>query len=257
MLRLNDDKRPARLRNGRPKTLKGVYALLEVTGTAQEIPDPNNPSGYVDPAEASDLKWRVPANIVANLIDRPILDDALPANDEGFQYLHKPLQTATIPVSRAAFEFIVDLVGEIDEPKEMASLSVDDLERIQEFEDRYRDREPVITETHGRRIERGSVGLWVKRYQGYRCQICSALGRDPIAFEDKDGIGFAEAHHVIPVSKGEAGSLSHLNIMVLCPNHHRQAHHGRLDIVLNEPDHWQIVLDGNSIRIDKPTPPSS
>jgi hypothetical protein len=44
--------------------------------------------------------------------------------------------------------------------------------------------------------------------------------------------------------------------MVLCPNHHRQAHHGRFEIEQNEPDHWQITLDGNSLRIDKPMYPA-
>jgi hypothetical protein len=43
--------------------------------------------------------------------------------------------------------------------------------------------------------------------------------------------------------------------MVLCPNHHRHAHHGRFNIEQNERDHWQIMLDGNSMRIDKPTLP--
>ena len=93
-----------------------------------------------------------------------------------------------------------------------------------------------------------------------RAPICATalrmLGRSPVAFVDRNGIGFAEAHHVIPVSQGKPGSLSHLNIMVLCPNHHRQAHHGRFEIEQNEPDYWQIMLDGNSIRIDKPMYPA-
>jgi predicted HNH restriction endonuclease len=136
----------------------------------------------------------------------------------------------------------------------MASLSPDDVSEISTFEDRYASRLPAVTETHSRRIERGSIGRRVKEYHGYRCQICSALGLPPIAFEDRNGIGFAEAHHVIPVSEGSAGSLGCLNIMVLCPNHHRQAHHGRCEIEANEPDHWQISLDGRSMRIDKPRP---
>jgi predicted restriction endonuclease len=158
-------------------------------------------------------------------------------------------------MDREAFESIVYMAGGIAEPQEIASLSPDDVAQIQEFEDLNAGRAPIVTETHSRRIERGSIGRWVKRQQRYRCQICSALGRSPIAFEDRNGDGFAEAHHVIPVSQGGAGLLSHLNIMVLCPNHHRQAHYGRFDIERNEPDHWQIMLDDDSIRIDKPTLP--
>jgi hypothetical protein len=254
VLRLNDDSRPARLRNGNPKLQKGIYAFMEVNGAGQHIPDPDT-LGYADPADAAEPKWRVPVTIIENLVDRPLLDAEIPADDEKFQYLHRALRTATIPIGREAVEFIVDMAGGIAEPQEIASLSPDDVAKIQEFEDLNAGRTPIITETHSRRIERGSIGRWVKRQQGYRCQICSVLGCFPIAFEDRNGVGFAEAHHVIPVSEGRAGSLSHLNIMVLCPNHHRQAHHGRFEINRDEPDHWQITLDGNSIRIDKPPPP--
>jgi HNH endonuclease len=255
VLRVNDDRRPARLLQERPKLRKGIYALFEVVGTAQYIADPD-PLGNPDPARAAEVRWRVPVDIVANLIDQPMLAERLPPEDDGFQYIHRPLRTSTIPLSRAAFEIIVELAGGIPEPHEMASLSPDVVSEIRAFDDCFAGRAPVVTEVHSKRIERGRIGQLIKEYYGYHCQICSALGRSPVAFVDWNGIGFAEAHHVIPVSQGKPGSLSHLNIMVLCPNHHRQAHHGRFEIEQNEPDHWQITLDGNSLRIDKPMYPA-
>jgi HNH endonuclease len=251
VLRVNDDRRSAHLRQGRPKLRKGIYAILEVIGRAERISDPDE-LGYADPVEASIARWRVPVTILANLIDGPLLAGELPLDDDDFRYVHRALQTSTIPISMAAFEAIVERVGGIPETEEMASLSPDRVSDIRVFEYRYASRAPVVTEIHSRKIERGSVGRRVKEYLGYRCQICSALGRSPIAFEDRNGMGFAEAHHVIPVSQRIVGSLSALNIMVLCPNHHRQAHHGRFEIEADEPDHWRISLDGCSLQISKP-----
>jgi hypothetical protein len=252
VLRLNDDRRPVRLRRSEQKLRKGIYAILEVTGNAHRRPDPDV-SFYADAALASELKWRVPVRLIKNLILTPILAEQLPTEDGSFRYIHRALQTATIPIDREALEYIVDLAGGVDEPVESSSLSPDDPDAVRTFEDRYADVVPVIREVHSRRIERGSIGVRVKRFYGYRCQVCSALGvNPPIAFVDFKGNGFAEAHHVVPVSTGQLGSLSHLNIMVLCPNHHRQAHHGQFDIERNATDHWQVKIDGTVLRIEKP-----
>jgi hypothetical protein len=214
---------------------------LEVTRSAQHIPDPEE-LGYANPADAAIARWRVPITVLVNLINRPLLAEGLPLDDEDFRYVHRTLRTSTIPISQRAFEAMVEQAGEIPETEAMASLSPDKVSDIRAFEDRYASRAPAVTEIHSQKIERGSVGRRVKEYLGYRCQICSALGLSPIAFEDRNGVGFAEAHHVIPVSRGIVGSLSAFNIMVLCPNHHRQAHHGRFEIEADEPDHWRLSL---------------
>ena len=102
-------------------------------------------------------------------------------------------------------------------------------------------------------IERGSIGNAVKKLRHARCQVCEALGRPPVAFVDRRGRGFAEAHHVIPVAALMPGSLGHLNIMVLCPNHHRQAHYGAFDILEHRYGGWVVVVDGVQLELSKPT----
>jgi hypothetical protein len=52
-----------------------------------------------------------------------------------------------------------------------------------------------------------------------RCEYCGVVG-----FLTQDGRTYLETHHVIPLS--EDGADSTKNVMALCPNHHRQAHHG-------------------------------
>lgn len=52
-----------------------------------------------------------------------------------------------------------------------------------------------------------------------RCEFCLSPG-----FAMSDGRVFLETHHVIPLSEGGRDSAD--NVAAVCPNHHREAHHG-------------------------------
>lgn len=52
-----------------------------------------------------------------------------------------------------------------------------------------------------------------------KCEWCGTLG-----FTMHDGKIYLETHHVVPL--GEGGQDSDGNVVALCPNHHREAHHG-------------------------------
>lgn len=64
------------------------------------------------------------------------------------------------------------------------------------------------------------------RAQG-RCEYCQAPG-----FITASGEVFLETHHVIPLSEGGPDTVQ--NVVALCPNHHREAHHGRDAVRLRE-----------------------
>lgn len=53
------------------------------------------------------------------------------------------------------------------------------------------------------------------------CELCKQPG-----FKTADGKMYLETHHVKPLSDG--GSDHEGNVAALCPNHHREAHHGEL-----------------------------
>jgi predicted restriction endonuclease len=76
-------------------------------------------------------------------------------------------------------------------------------------------------------------GAFVKKATGFKCQLCEALGRNPIRFVKENGEPHVEAHHVTPVCKQEIGSLAASNIMTLCPNHHRQMHYDRIHVTIH------------------------
>ena len=52
-----------------------------------------------------------------------------------------------------------------------------------------------------------------------KCEWCGELG-----FKMADGRIYLETHHVVALS--ENGSDTESNVAALCPNHHREAHHG-------------------------------
>lgn len=52
-----------------------------------------------------------------------------------------------------------------------------------------------------------------------RCEWCGERG-----FATHGGAMFLETHHVVPLS--EDGPDTVMNVVALCPNHHREAHHG-------------------------------
>lgn len=56
------------------------------------------------------------------------------------------------------------------------------------------------------------------RAQG-KCEWCNEPG-----FTMADGRVFLETHHVVPLADG--GRDTPANVVALCPNHHREAHHG-------------------------------
>lgn len=226
----------------------GVYAVVEVLDRPQLQADPND-TYYINPADAQQATWRAPLRLLANLVGRPIAADALPSDDD-FQYFRHALQTSTIPITRRAFSEIFARAG-IVRPGLTDEQKASTPSGVRQLEIEARSADPKRKLRISRYIERGPIGAKVKAIRGCRCQICEALGAPPVAFTKKNGTPFAEAHHVQPVSLMLAGTLSASNIMVLCPNHHRQAHLGNFEVIEERADKWRVQLDGAMLEIDK------
>lgn len=79
---------------------------------------------------------------------------------------------------------------------------------------------PERHEVHGNVWERNHRvrDAVLKRAAG-QCEYCNSPG-----FKTLDGRIYLETHHVIPLSKSGADHIK--NVAALCPNHHREAHHG-------------------------------
>ena len=103
-----------------------------------------------------------------------------------------------------------------------------------------------------KRVERGHVGKGMKMHRGHKCQICEAMGMNPIGFMTERGIPYTEAHHVDEVSKG--GGLGPENIVVLCANHHRQMHYGNVTLVRKDSGEFEFCIDGITVKVARYSP---
>src|SRR5437870_3293951 len=90
----------------------------------------------------------------------------------------------------------------------------------------------VVIRSHGRRtcnrelkvngtafVRNSALRAAALRRANGRCEFCRKPG-----FAMSDGKVFLETHHVIALSAGGRDSVD--NVAAVCPNHHREAHHG-------------------------------
>jgi hypothetical protein len=244
VLRLNKRSVTA-ARSGEPA---GVYALFEVTEVPVMRPSEDE-FAFSDPKDGVAPKWRARVRLLENLVDKPVDAFLLPKGPD-FNHLREPLPNSTIPLAECAFHEIVKRAG--ISPREL-QYKRDTLTRagIRRLERAAAHLDPIKKEKLSSEIERGPVGAQVKAFRKYRCQICEALGQKSVAFLKKGGAGYAEAHHVYPVSLMLAGSLADVNIMVLCPNHHRQAHYGNFEVKEYRKHDWLVEVDGTSVEVPR------
>jgi hypothetical protein len=218
----------------------GVYALLEVI-EAPLLREGDLLGAFSNPVDGTTTRWRAKVRLLSNLVEQPVAASSLP-EDADFNFLRHPLPQSTIPITKGVFDQVVKQSGvSLAELREIRFASTQ--AGVQQLERRAANMDPQRKERVSRTIERGVIGSKVKAARGYRCQLCEALGKDPIAFLKKEGIAYAEAHHVHPVSLMLEGSLSDTNIMVLCANHHRQAHFGSFIVEQHREHDWLVRLD--------------
>lgn len=229
------------------KSKAAIVAIVEVIEPAQVRAD-EDPRFYVDPAAAQIPDYRARL-AVRHLPDAPLLIADLP-DDQLLDRVRHGLQRTTTPIPQSAFEWIAGALGlsvqELEDQRAAQSMA-----GIRALEAAMPSMTPTRRQAVSVRIERGPIGDAVKKARQHRCQLCEALGLDGIAFVKASGEPYAEAHHVVPVAGLLPGSLGASNIMVLCPNHHRQAHYGQFEVLLDTEASWIVALDGASLTIPR------
>lgn len=97
------------------------------------------------------------------------------------------------------------------------------------FTDQFSTAEPLLPRQHevsGKVWERDpSVRVVALVRASGRCEFCGCPG-----FRTVGGQIYLETHHVVPLSEG--GADHERNVVAICPNDHREAHHGeRRDVI--------------------------
>jgi predicted RNA-binding protein with PUA-like domain len=236
---------------GRTPLNAGIYAICEVESK------PFEGKGSGDEFWAPDQKRRsgwptVRVRYLRAFAENPLTIDRLrEAAPDISSLLLNGFQGSTFPISRVDFVRVMELLG--GEPPELTAPTARDgvsADRLAELEQRFLHAAPEVKERLNKSIERGQIGALVKRKMGFKCQICEALGKDPIGFIKPNGEPYAEAHHVMPVSSMQIGSLSAANLMVLCATHHRQLHYGGVEVVI-EPTVFRLAIGGSLITLNR------
>ena len=150
-------------------------------------------------------------------------------------------QNSIRKISQKAFDEIME-AAECDYTNILTAMSnvegeENDLKALTMMNDKYRNLVPeqrsMFVNAH---LDRGSsIVRAVKNLLGAKCQICGYEG-----FEKLDGNKYIEAHHLSQLALLSPGSLCTDNIILVCPNCHREIHYGR---------YVEVSGDENSISI--------
>ena len=99
-----------------------------------------------------------------------------------------------------------------------------------------KDTDPEITTVNRRAYKRDNKTVaQIKFLRDYKCQICST------SILKKDGSKYIEAAHIKP--KNQKGRESPSNIILLCPNHHKEFDFG--DLIIKQQSNTNIVFSLN------------
>jgi len=101
-------------------------------------------------------------------------------------------------------------------------------------------------------LDRGSsVTTALKKLLGAKCQICEWQGFAKKKNKNIKQENFIEAHHLTQISDKQSGSLCTDNIILVCPNCHREIHYGSEFSVISSGDVIKIQLANHKKTIQK------
>lgn len=143
----------------------------------------------------------------------------------------------------------------IDTPDEQEQKEI-----VREFKNQNKTKQEIITElknlkpTDSEEVTISSKSFkrdnrtiaQIKILRDFKCQICSTT------IKKKDGTFYIEAAHIEP--KHRKGRETPDNILLLCPNHHKEFDFGDRNILLHDKEKIHFTLNGQehniSLKID-------
>lgn len=103
--------------------------------------------------------------------------------------------------------------------------------------------EPTIIIINGKAYKRDNKLIaQIKFVRDYKCQICSSY------ILKANGKKYIEAAHITP--KALRGSEQPSNIILLCPNHHKEFDMGKREILLHNEIQIHFILNGKKFHIN-------
>ncbi len=211
-------------------------------------PDTTGENYYAEILEG----WKFPNNVPIYLSEGPNFVESIDFD----QVRNKPTpswQNSIRKISDSAFAKILELADlDLDTGENTSLLETGEnaLDILHALNKRYGNLPPKErakkVQNH---LDRGSaVTKALKSLLGAKCQICGWIG-----FKKKNGEDFIEAHHIVQLSERKEGSLCTENIILLCPNCHREIHYGKDFFFSQDSENISIRLSTKKITIKKNT----
>ena len=134
-----------------------------------------------------------------------------------------------------------------EEEQEAASIYIrakyENKEEIRQAIAKYENQNSEVVTTTTTSFKRNNiVASLIKQYRGYKCQICG------ISILKSDGTYYVEAAHIMPHHQG--GTTSLYNIIILCPNHHKEFDLGRKKVKYIDTSSVEIMLNGTVYQLN-------
>ena len=102
---------------------------------------------------------------------------------------------------------------------------------------------PKSKEYYGKVISRDELIISeLKRIRNYSCQLCG------LGIKTKSGRPYVEGAHIVPKSK--KGSEAPWNILILCPNHHKEFDLGDREDIEKTKDSYSFHLNGKEYVVN-------
>lgn len=148
-------------------------------------------------------------SLMLNNIDARNGESGFIALEENLVFMENASQPFFSGDDSAIIEEISSSVVENEEQNEADALFEDDIQGPPE----------IIQRTINIRSRNKRVVSKLKELYGHTCQITG----NQFIFKKKNGEGYTEAHHLVPLGKN--GDDTAKNLVVLCPQMHRMLHH--------------------------------
>jgi len=179
-IRVGHDKRTKKQLNGRQKLERGIYAIVDIISSPEQINDHEDEFWLIE-EKKKEVTWRVRIKYLLNLIDNPVLLTELKDKKSITKStaILKGQQTVTAEVSKSDFEIIlkncnsnISVVNLISEEEVVLQSDISRLEK------KYKNAIPKVRERVSQQIERGAIAHAVKKFYNYECLLCKKIGLD-------------------------------------------------------------------------------
>ena len=131
---------------------------------------------------------------------------------------------------------------EAEEKEAEISYNGKNLEKIREELRSLTPQAPEYEEINGIKIKRDNATVTkIKILREFRCQICGTR------IVKRDGTFYVEGAHIRPKREGFPETPD--NLLILCPNHHKEFDLGKREVVEHNSEYVRFLLSGKEYRI--------